>query len=63
MTLSVSHCPNCKGHIKLKAADSRTHFAYGFPTIKRRRKCLTCDFRITTIELPIDVANEIFSED
>ena len=61
MSLSVSHCPNCDK--KLKAADSRPHFGYGFPTIKRRRTCLYCPFKVTTIEIPIDVGNSIFKEE
>jgi len=61
MKLAVSHCPDC--HKKLKAKDSREHTAYGFQTVKRRRVCLECDFRITTIEVPLNVGNEVFGED
>jgi|TARA_R110001632_G_scaffold159896_1_gene278114 transcriptional regulator NrdR family protein len=61
MTLAVTHCPKC--HKKLQAKDSRPHTAYGFPTVKRRRVCLICNFRITTIELPILIGNEVFEED
>jgi len=61
MTLAASHCPNCK--TKMATIDSRPHLHYGFPTIKRRRKCLTCDFRISTVELPASLADEIFQED
>mgnify|MGYP003109153206 CR=1 FL=1 len=63
MTLAVTHCPNCKGRVRLQSKDSRLHEAYGFPTMKRRRVCRVCDFRITTIELPISIGNEIFEED
>ena len=63
MTLAVTHCPNCKGRVKLQAKDSRPHEAYGFPTAKRRRVCLICNFRITTIEIPISIGNEVFGED
>jgi len=61
MTITVTHCPKCNE--KMQARDSRKHTAYGFPTIKRRRVCPFCDYRITTIELPIDVGNSIFEED
>jgi|TARA_R110000772_G_scaffold163820_1_gene275250 transcriptional regulator NrdR family protein len=61
MTLAVSHCPDC--YKKLKAKDSRPHTAYGFPTVKRRRVCPSCDFRITTIEVPLDVGNSLFKEE
>ena len=61
MTITVSQCPNCQ--TKLQAKESRLHTAYGFPTVKRRRVCKSCDFRTTTIELPIDVGNEVFEED
>ena len=62
MTLAVSHCPKCR-HEKLKAKDSRPHIGYGFPTIKRRRVCPICNFRITTIELPITIGNDVFLEE
>ena len=61
MSLSVSHCPHCVR--KLEVIDSRPHFAYGFPTVRRRRACTKCDFKITTIELPIELGNEIFEDD
>ena len=48
---------------KMAAVDSRQHLTYGFQTIKRRRKCLTCDFRASTVEVPIDLAKDIFSEE
>ena len=60
MTLAVSHCPKCK--TKLQAKDSRMHIAYGFLTIKRRRVCQNCDFRVTTIELPLEVGDDTFKE-
>ena len=63
MTLAVTHCPNCKGRVKLQSKDSRPHEAYGFSTMRRRRVCIKCDFRITTIELPITIGNEVFSEE
>ena len=47
----------------MQAKDSRKHTAYGFPTIKRRRVCKSCNYRTTTIELPIDLGNSIFEED
>lgn len=61
MSLSVSHCPHCIK--KLDIIDSRPHFAYGFPTVRRRRVCKTCDFKITTIELPIELGNDIFKNE
>jgi len=63
MTLAVTHCPNCNGRVKLRTKDSRPHEAYGFPTVKRRRTCHKCNFRITTIEMPISIGNEVFEED
>ena len=53
----------CEGRVKLQAKDSRPHEAYGFPTVKRRRVCTKCNFRITTIELPIEIGNQVFEED
>ena len=59
--LSSSYCPNCAG-VKLASKDSRAHFAFGFPTTKRRKVCPSCDYRVTTIELPLHLAEEIFQE-
>jgi len=39
------------------------HSAYGFLTIKRRRACQNCDFRVTTIELPLEVGDNTFKEE
>ena len=61
MTLAVTHCPDCNK--KLQAKDSRPHTIYGFPTVKRRRVCPSCDFRISTIELPITIGNDVFLEE
>ena len=61
MTLSVTHCPKCNE--KMQARDSRKQTAYGFPTLKRRRVCTSCDYRITTIELPITIGNDVFLEE
>jgi len=63
MTLAVTHCPECKGRVKLQSKDSRCHEIYGFPTMKRRRVCGICDFRITTIEIPISIGDEVFLEE
>ena len=61
MTLGVTYCPKCK--VKMQSVDSREHTAYGFPTMKRRRACTKCSFRITTIELPIDLGDSIFEDE
>jgi transcriptional regulator NrdR family protein len=63
MTIAVSHCPHCDGYIKLQTKQSRAHHVYGFPTVKRRRSCPRCDFKISTIELPLEIGNEVFAED
>jgi len=59
--LSSSYCPHCRNE-KLAAKDSRAHSAFGFLTTKRRKVCPSCDFRVTTIELPLHLAEEIFQE-
>jgi len=61
MDESISHCPDCNH--KLRTLDSRPHIRYGFQTIKRRRKCAKCNYRSVTVELPIELANQIFEED
>tara|TARA_R110000851_G_scaffold295787_1_gene450777 strand:+ start:745 stop:939 length:195 start_codon:yes stop_codon:yes gene_type:complete len=59
--ISVSHCPNCKK--RMKTINSREHTMYGFSTIRRRRACVFCDFRISTVELPLDIGDSVFAED
>jgi len=59
--LPVSHCPECK--IKMQTNDSRLYFNFGFPTVRRRRSCSKCEFQTTTIEIPFDMAKDIFNEE
>jgi len=59
--ISISNCPNCKK--KTKIPDSREHILYGFATVRRRRSCLYCDFKVSTIEITLEMANQIFKED
>ena len=61
MTLAVTHCPECRK--KLQALDARPHVRYGFQTVKRRRVCKPCNFRISTIELPITIGDDVFLEE
>ena len=58
--ITVSICPHCNS--KLRAADTRANIAYGFATVKRRRACKNCDFKISTVEVPETLANDIFKE-
>jgi transcriptional regulator NrdR family protein len=59
--LNCSLCPNCAG--KLRTASSRQHLAFGFTTVKRRKICPECDYRIFTIELPAAVADDVFRQE
>jgi len=47
----------------MKTINSREHTIYGFSTIRRRRACVFCDFRISTVELPLDIGDSVFAED
>ena len=58
--ITVSICPHCNS--KLKVMDTRANFVYDFATVKRRRKCKNCDFKISTIEIPELLVNDIFKE-
>lgn len=44
--INVKYCPNCEGETRV--IDSKSE-----KTILRRRECLECGNRITTVELPI----------
>jgi len=47
----------------MQTIDSRLHFKFGFPTVRRRRECSACGFRTVTIEIPFDMADDIFNEE
>lgn len=47
----------------MQTIDSRMHFGFGFPTIRRRRSCSRCEYRATTIEIPFNMAADIFNEE
>ena len=52
----IFYCPECLSQgdkNKLKVTDTKEYFALGFPSIRRRKKCLTCDFKISTIEMEL----------
>lgn len=59
--ITASHCPKCNE--KLKVINSRKHSDYGFLTVKRRRACLLCDFKISTIEISLAISDQIFIEE
>tara|TARA_R110000765_G_scaffold337261_1_gene427589 strand:- start:112 stop:303 length:192 start_codon:yes stop_codon:yes gene_type:complete len=59
--ITASHCPKCNE--KLKVINSRKHSDYGFLTVKRRRACFFCDFKISTIEISLEIGNQIFIEE
>lgn len=62
---NVFYCPEClsKGYQnKLKVTHTNEYFKLGeqdegqwftIPSIRRRKKCLTCDFKMHTIEMEL----------
>jgi len=57
MNKSLSFCPEClsKSYIrKLKVIDTRNYFELGYPSTKRRKKCLFCDYRVNTVEIQLE---------
>ena len=59
--ITVSLCPTCNR--KLRTLDTRPHLVYGFATVKRRRVCNKCDFKISTVEIPSSLGDDIFVEE
>jgi transcriptional regulator NrdR family protein len=52
----IFYCPECLSQgdkNKLKVFYTKEYFALGFPSIRRRKKCIACDFRINTIEMEL----------
>lgn len=54
------NCPN--GH-KLEVIDSRVKHVGWLKTVWRRKRCVICDYRIKVVEMPIDVAKDVLSDD
>jgi transcriptional regulator NrdR family protein len=57
MNKSVSYCPECLSKSyrrKLKVIDTREYFKLGYPSFKRRKKCLTCGYRVNTVEIYLE---------
>ena len=49
----IFYCPDClkEGHKnKLKTTHTQEYFKLGYPSIRRRKKCLTCGLIVRTIE-------------
>ena len=59
--LNCTHCPKCGE--KMKAVDSRSHTAFGFATVRRRRLCSKCNVRVSTLEVIAEVAEDVFADD
>ena len=45
------NCPTCGGQTRVYDSTAQAD------NIKRRRKCLTCDYRFTTVEIDMDMYN------
>jgi len=57
MNKSLSYCPECLSKSyrrKLKIIDTREYFKLGYPSTKRRKKCLTCGYRVNTVEIQLE---------
>jgi len=57
MDKSLSCCPECLSKSyrrKLKIIDTREYFKLGYPSTKRRKKCLTCGYRVNTVEIYLE---------
>lgn len=59
--LNCTKCPKCGS--KLQTKDSRPHDTYGFATVRRRKVCGSCDWRVSTVEVQAEVADDVFGED
>lgn len=50
---TVFECPSCKAR-SMGVVDCRPYDLFSLTAIKRRRKCLSCNHRITTFEVTQD---------
>lgn len=58
--LNCSCCPKCGG--KLRVLHTREHTSFDFVTARRRKVC-SCGERITTVEVPLALAEDVFGGD
>ncbi len=59
--LNCTKCPDCG--TKLQTKDSHPHDTYGFATVRRRKVCGSCGFRVSTVELQVTVADSLFMKE
>ena len=59
--LNCTDCPRCG--TKMQTRDSRPYEGYGFATVRRRKVCGACGFRVSTVELQVAVADSLFLEE
>lgn len=56
---TYSICPECNGD-NVSIVDSRPSNKYGFHSIRRRRKCMLCNYKYTTYEVPLAMIEKLF---
>ena len=57
MNKSLSYCPECltkSYRRKLKVIDTREYFKLGYPSTKRRKKCLYCGYKVNSVEIYLE---------
>lgn len=50
-------CPICGGRLRTK--DSRPMLYHGYSAVRRRRRCIKCDWAMSTYEVPADQLIEL----
>lgn len=55
-------CPKC-GAPKTTVAESREYATDLVRSTKRRRRCIQCGHRYSTLEVPFELAQEIYQEE
>lgn len=57
--LNCITCEKCESK-RVAVLDSREVLVLGFATRRRRRKCLECDSRFNTLEIPESFLQDVF---
>tara|TARA_B100000767_G_C19503598_1_gene425339 strand:+ start:229 stop:420 length:192 start_codon:yes stop_codon:yes gene_type:complete len=58
----IFHCPDCLKQgfkTKLKVTHTEEYFKLGYPSIRRRKKCLSCGLITRTIEMELQDDEEL----
>jgi transcriptional regulator NrdR family protein len=61
--LNLVNCPVCKTQHRAEVTDSRPRLIGSAFTVRRRKKCAGCGHRFSTVEVPAEMADDLFNDE